>query len=414
LEPALHGTQVPLEQTSLPLHALPHAPQLKRSFRTSVQLPLQHLPPAPNRLVQLLPHAPQLPTSTTGLLHPPPQQLEPAAHFRPQEPQLPASLEVLVHTVPLVAGQDPGPSAGQPGSVTLPWQHVDGELHGLMGVHTPLLHVVRSGHTLPHLPQLLASLVVFLQAPLQQVVPAAHLRPQEPQLFESVVVLVHTVPLPAGHELGPTAGQPGSVTLPWQHVDGELHGLMGVQTPLAHVLPAGHTLPHLPQLLASLVVFLQAPLQHVAPAAHLLPQAPQLLASVVVLVQTVPLLAGHELGPTVGQPGRGALPWQHVLGCRHGLMGVHTPLLHVLPPGQTVPHLPQLLASLVVFLQAPLQHVAPAAHLLPQVPQLLGSVVVLVHTGGVGPTKPVAGHDVGLGHLDKWRVCLQGGGGRWC
>jgi hypothetical protein len=249
---------------------------------------------------------------------------------------------------------------------------------------------------------------------LQHVAPAAHLLPQAPQLLASVVVLVQTVPLLAGHELGPTVGQPGRGALPWQHVLGCRHGLMGVHTPPLHVVRSGHTLPHAPQLALSLSRGLQVPPQQVAPAAHLLPQVPQLLASVVVLVQTVPLPAGHELGPTAGQPGSVVLPWQHVLGALHGSMGVHTPPLHVVRSGHTLPHAPQLALSLSRGLQAPLQHVAPAAHLLPQVPQLLGSVVVLVHTGGVGPTKPVAGHDVGLGHLDKWRVCLQGGGGRWC
>jgi hypothetical protein len=68
------------------------------------------------------------------------------------------------------------------------------------------------------------------------------------------------------------------------------------------------------------------------------------------------------------------------------------------PPAQTVPvvhafpHLPQLLLSVVVLVQAPLQNVcvpghvqlllvhdSPPPHTVPQVPQLLLSVAVLVH-----------------------------------
>jgi hypothetical protein len=345
----LQGTQKPKEHTSVPWHFTPQPPQLFSSAYVSVQLPPQHAQP--------------------GL--PPP-------HLLPHAAQLLASDVRLVQTEALVAGHAPLAMVGQPGSVVLPWQQVLGALHGVMGLHTPLAHELRSGHTLPHLPQLLVSLVVFLHTPPQHVAPAPHLAPQAPQLLGSVVVLVHTVPLTAGQE-GAAPDQPGRRALPWQHDDGGEHGVMGVQVPLLQVLPPGHTLPQAPQLLASLVVFLHTPPQHVAPAPHLAPQAPQLLGSVVVLVHTVPLTAGQE-GAAPDQPGRRALPWQHDDGGEHGVMGVQVPLLQVLPPGHTLPQAPQLLASLVVFLHTPPQHVAPAPHLVPQAPQLLGSVVVLVHT----------------------------------
>ena len=65
---------------------------------------------------------------------------------------------------------------------------------------------------------------------------------------------------------------------------------------------------------------------------------------------------------------------------------LHTPLLQT-PDGQTVPHAPQLLGSLLRFTQAPLQQTVPAGQHdplqqlpdeqdLPHAPQLFGSIFV--------------------------------------
>jgi hypothetical protein len=59
--------------------------------------------------------------------------------------------------------------------------------------------------------------------------------------------------------------------------------------------------------------------------------------------------------------------------------------MHVLaeqvpPPEQTIPHIPQLLESLVVSVHADEQHVLSGlAHVIPHIPQLLGSIVVSMH-----------------------------------
>ena len=60
--------------------------------------------------------------------------------------------------------------------------------------------------------------------------------------------------------------------------------------------------------------------------------------------------------------------------------------------GHLCPQFPQLVGSLLVFVQVPLQQVAPMPQALPQVPQLVGSVLVLVQ---VYPP-PVEGQQVGL------------------
>jgi hypothetical protein len=87
------------------------------------------------------------------------------------------------------------------------------------------------------------------------------------------------------------------------------------------------------------------------------------------------VMPSHPL--TSGPPDLQALCEQvPVLGPSHD---EHEPLMHVLPPLQTVPQLPQLLLSDAVFTHAPLQH-DWLPHAFPHDPQLLGSVLVSTQT----------------------------------
>ncbi len=183
-----------------------------------------------------------------------------------------------------------------------------------------------------------------------------------PQLFESVKVFTHF---------------PLQIIRP----DGHTH------TPLGQVAPVGHLLPHLPQLLGSLLRFTQVPLveqltkfasqdiktqvpltQSAVPflKLHLLPHLPQLLISLFVSVQA-PL---QVVWPD----------WQHF------------PFEQIRPDAQAVPHLPQFFASVFVSVQVPLQvvwfeahphapseQICPDGQTVPQSPQWLASLLVFTH-----------------------------------
>jgi len=97
------------------------------------------------------------------------------------------------------------------------------------------------------------------------------------------------------------------------------------------------------------------PLEHDFPPEHMWPQLPQLLESVLRLTQ-VPLQSVSPPGQTQ------APPWQ------------------TLPPGQALPHEPQLFGSDWVFMQELEQQLWPEEHWVPHWPQLLGSLVVSLQT----------------------------------
>src|SRR4051812_3713089 len=88
------------------------------------------------------------------------------------------------------------------------------------------------------------------------------------------------------------------------------------QAPLTHAAVGPHALPHMPQLAESVLVSVQPVMQHVWPVAH----------------------AGPPL---------------------HVIVGLQTLATHVLPIGQTVPHAPQLFASVAVSVQPVMQHFLP-------------------------------------------------------
>jgi hypothetical protein len=266
----------------------------------------------------------------------------------PQEPQLFASVDVLVHA-PLQA-------TSPAGQVT----------------QAPLMHDAPAEQAFPHEPQFLASLWTLVHVlPPQSVCPDAHEHappvqhaplmhvpqppcPQAPQLFLSVDRFVQPVPE--------------------QYV---LPAVAHVQVPKEHTASVeAHTLPHVPQLFLSDVSSMQEPLQQAFPVPQALPQAPQLLLSVRTLRQLEP--HSVEVAP------------EQVI--------VHTPALHVADPppwpgpGHTWPHEPQLFVSALSLTQAPLQIVVPAGHwhdppmhrappvqMLPQAPQLLVSELSLTH-----------------------------------
>ena len=110
-----------------------------------------------------------------------------------------------------------------------------------------------------------------------------------------------------------------------------------------HEAPAGHTVPHPPQLFGSVPVSVHVPEQLVcpavgqvhtpaaqmSPAGHAFPHAPQLFRSV--------------LGST-------HVPPQSIVPGAHRL--THVPPLHVLPAGHVTPHAPQLFTSVWKFVQS--------------------------------------------------------------
>jgi hypothetical protein len=194
-----------------------------------------------------------------------------------------------------------------------------------------------ASQTLPQLPQLFLSTLVFVQLPrpastsphiwkppgqahieLIQISPAPHCFPHAPQLAGLFVTLVQT------------GGMPQSVVFAGH-----------AQAPPMQTVPPVQAMPHPPQLFGSVFVSTQAPVQSVVPAGHMVvqviaqtcievhivPQPPQFCGSVFVSTQTPP-----QSVPTA-QP--------------------HMPPLQTCPPTHLVPHPPQLFGSLLVFTHAP-------------------------------------------------------------
>ena len=182
--------------------------------------------------------------------------------------------------------------------------------------------------------------------PCAQEFPSSHALPQAPQFLGSLSVSTQT-----------------DIPLTWQEVKGGVHRVPGsggsVQVPsMQNGCPIGQRLPHAPQLNGSLVVItqmgipvtwqevkggvhvmpasvtrlVQAPLmQNGWPAGQRLPHVPQLVGSLVVFTQKGIPLTG-----------------QLVEGGVHVMPASVTRLVQVLlmqkgcPAGQTLPHAPQL------------------------------------------------------------------------
>ncbi len=182
----------------------------------------------------------------------------------------------------------------------------------------------------------------------------------------------------------------GSMQLPLQLMSPVVHDTW--HWPLEHTWPGPHTLPHEPQLVLSVCVFVQnglppstlhvwrlpphenaqLPFEQTWPWAHVLPQPPQLAVSLVVLTHE-PL---HDVsGDVQKRP--------------------HLPPLHTWPGWHWLPQLPQLSKSVCVLVQVPVpqsvcplaqptehcppEHTRPVPHVAPHTPQFFGSLLVFTH-----------------------------------
>ncbi len=274
--------------------------------------------------------------------------------------------------------------------IPLNWHEVKGGVHGGSSkglfVQVPSMqNGCPTGQTLPHAPQLNGSLVVFRQMgkgnPLSGQLVKGGVHGMPASLTGLVQVLLMQNGCPAGQTLPHAPQLRGSllvtvqkgIPLIGQLVVGGKHVMPASLTGLVQVLlmqngcPAGQTLPHAPQLNGLLVVSTQkgTPLigqlvkggVHVMPASltglvhvplmqngcpvgQTLPHAPQLRGSLLVTVQKgIPLIG------------------QLVVGGKHVMPASLTRLVHMLlmqngwPDGQTLPHAPQLVGSLVVSRQ---------------------------------------------------------------
>jgi hypothetical protein len=140
---------------------------------------------------------------------------------------------------------------------------------------------------LPHVPQLLTSPNVPLEqahVPLTQVVPALHTVPHVPQLLLSLVRSTHapscwqkTCPGTEQVQLPPSQNSASGQTTPHapqllgsrirsMHPPAHRDSPVGqVQLPLTQVFPAPHTVPHAPQLFESVARLTHFPLQRLSP-----------------------------------------------------------------------------------------------------------------------------------------------------
>jgi hypothetical protein len=192
-----------------------------------------------------------------------------------------------------------------------------------------------------------------------QVAPGLQTLPQVPQLKLSAILSTQA-PL---QTVGVAAGQP--------------------HTPEAQVPPMAHTVPHVPQLAASVARVAQPLLQvtrpigqvhtpaaHTAPGLQALPQVPQLPVSVVLSTHTELQRSGEAAGHT------------------------HCPAMHEACTPQAWPHMPQLPLSVWTLVQLPLQvsglappqgpqapakQPSPVMHAFAQRPQLAGSFCRSAH-----------------------------------
>lgn len=236
----LHAIMAPITQVEPPhmapawqlsgVHAWPQLPQLLLLLVRSTQAPPQPVIAAPQQTpaeqVVPAPHAvlqpPQWFESVCSSTHAPAQQVEPAAQALPHMPQLAGSVKKFTHAVGFVLlGQLPGNAPLQP-------THVDPLHIGLLFAGAGVGHATH----VAGVPQALVPAGHGLHMPPAH--PAGHVIPQPPQLRGSVCSLTHELL----HDVKPV-----------EHVH-----VPAVQTEFAV-----HTLPHVPQLLLSLVFSTQMP-----------------------------------------------------------------------------------------------------------------------------------------------------------
>ena len=185
-----------------------------------------------------------------------------------------------------------------------------------------------------------AATLTQVQVPFWHISLGPQVCPHAPQLLLSFWTLTHVLP----QQLSPLE-QAGAHTF-W-HV------------PVTQICPALHAAPQLPQLPASVCVLTQEPEHTVYPAAqtqvplwqtklvpHAVPQVPQLLISVCMSTQ-VPL---------------------HVVWPEGQVAGVQTPNLQYALVAQAFPQPPQLLGSFAGSTQLPPHMISGAPHVLTQVP----------------------------------------------
>ncbi len=285
-------------------HTVPHAPQLRASVAVVTQLPPHVVCPDGH-----------------GDTHDPARQMSPVAQVRPHDPQLVASVLVLVsHPFDAVRSQSAKPLAHAPTT------------------HTPEAHAcvatLVSAHTRPHDPQLFGSKLVDVQLPEHSVRPAPHVAVQVPA--------VHTRPAPHAVE-----------ALAVLHAPQLLESL---------AVLTSHPLAALPSQLAKPALhapITHAPEAHVAAALakrHAVPQPPQLLASAPRTLVSQPLLAvpSQSAKPAL-QPPTTQRPDEHALTL-------------TLASEHRAPHAPQFAGSEAVLTQSPEQLVVPAPHVVAQRP----------------------------------------------
>lgn len=152
--------------------------------------------------------------------------------------------------------------------------------------------------------------------------------------------------------------------MPAKHTGGKMHSRAPPQVHIPSVHPSAlspQELPHPPQLLASVRVFLQVPLQHSSLPLQVRPQAPQWATELLVSLQEP---SQHFWLPAQAGP----LPHLHTPSTQlspsaqagsQGTSVVQVPATHVSSDEQVTPQPPQLLGSESVLMQAPPQHPRP-------------------------------------------------------
>jgi hypothetical protein len=212
------------------------------------------------------------------------------------------------------------------------------------------------------------------QVELWQFLPPVHVVPQAPQLLLSVAVFTHAVGFTAGQGVpNPVVVQAVPQLVPLQvatPLDGAAHAMHIVPQELVAVL-----LTHVPLQSCMPAGQAQTELWHVLPPVHTFaePQPPQWLGSLVVLTSQ----------PLETSMSQSAKPVLHDATAQLELLQTGVPLGAV----HTLPQVPQLLRSLVVWISQPFaaiwsQSAKPALHEPMAQLELLQAAVALgrVHT----------------------------------
>lgn len=248
---------------------------------------------------------------------PPEQQPSSGPQARPQEPQLAASLLVLMH-VPLQHDW-PAPHAGpEPQPHTPALQVSPGPHGGSQGTapQPPSVHTSPAGQATPQPPQFAGSVWVSWQPSEQQTSPAVHAAP--PAHWQVEVPTSHTSP----------AAQAGSQG-------------RSSQEPAMHPWPAGHTTPQPPQFASSFMVSAHPSGQQVEPSSH----CGRSLHRHWLLVQRLarPSQTRPQAPQLFGSPGREAQvpsqqlsPIGHIESGPQPAAGMHIPSRHSCPSGQVI------------------------------------------------------------------------------